>query len=918
MSIRSVRVRTLPSALLVALVAMTACGDEPTEPTTTAGTIAVAITGTTPVAMAVGESRTLTVSVTRAGGYTGAVDLSIEGEPTGMTTALSTARLETGVSSATLTVSTGATFVPATASLTVRAKASGLADATTPLAVTVIAATSPSYSLTLPSAVSLTQGATASLAVAIQRANGFAGAVALSVDGLPAGVTAGSAAITSGASSTTITLTATASAAVGAATLTVRASATGLTDRTGSVPLTVSTSASAVSVTLSQTAATVVVGATQQLQATVTGTSNTAVTWSTSAAATATVNNGVVTGVAAGTATIKATSVADPTKSASATVTVTTTAEPGFELTVTPMTGLTVQQGGSTAIVVKIARTGGFTGSVSIGSRNAPSGVASLFGTVSSSATMDTVNLSASTSAPVGTHTITVRAVDFGVTIVREVTIPLTITAAKAVGVDFSVSNLSVPLGSAGTVTLTVGRLNGYTGDVSINVSGAPVNVTTTLDKSFLTNGATTATLSVNVFTKAAVGSSTLTVSVSGSGVATVTKTIPLSIPGLQPGKWKVASLSSNGGTTCALTTAGAAYCWGINYDGLVGNGTFGSGHHAFVAVPVSGGHVFKQITLGDASCGLTTAGAAYCWGWNRYGQVGVTPSETPVTTPVAVSGGLTFASLTAGAGTTCGLTTQGAAYCWGSGAIGELGNGTWTEKSSTPVPVSGGLVFTSLTAGRANVCGLVASGEAYCWGYGQFGVLTRPGNSLNSNVPIPVATAHRFKSLVAMSGSYVVCGITTGGPTYCWGENSDGQLGNGAKATYVATPVLVGGGHSFASIGRGSSRATCGLKSDGAALCWGYNFFGNFGNQTQTSSTTPVAAGFGLSFRTITGGPTTCGITLDDYAYCMGDGVIDSENGAGGQLGNGKTPFSGVAHAPVPVFAPGTPITGGGSPSGR
>ena len=86
-------------------------------------------------------------------------------------------------------------------------------------------------------------------------------------------------------------------------------------------------------------------------------------------------------------------------------------------------------------------------------------------------------------------------------------------------------------------------------------------------------------------------------------------------------------------------------------------------------------------------------------------------------TVPVAVSGGLRFSALDAGwRYHTCGLTTNAAAYCWGFNVWGQLGNGS-TEDAAVPVAVSGGLTFAGLSAGGTNSCGVTRGGIAYCWG---------------------------------------------------------------------------------------------------------------------------------------------------------------------------------------------------------
>ncbi|PYP50821.1 MAG: hypothetical protein DMD45_09770 [Gemmatimonadetes bacterium] len=147
-------------------------------------------------------------------------------------------------------------------------------------------------------------------------------------------------------------------------------------------------------------------------------------------------------------------------------------------------------------------------------------------------------------------------------------------------------------------------------------------------------------------------------------------------------------SLSTGYFHTCGLTEAGAAYCWGGNFEGELGNGTT---QGSATPVVVSGGLTFATITAGQwATCAVTKAGLGYCWGYNGYGQLGnaaapLTLAPNPRALPV--SGGLTFVSVSTGYLHTCGITTQGAAYCWGDNSEGELGDGS-TMIQPTPVPV--------------------------------------------------------------------------------------------------------------------------------------------------------------------------------------------------------------------------------------
>jgi alpha-tubulin suppressor-like RCC1 family protein len=176
----------------------------------------------------------------------------------------------------------------------------------------------------------------------------------------------------------------------------------------------------------------------------------------------------------------------------------------------------------------------------------------------------------------------------------------------------------------------------------------------------------------------------------------------------------------------CALAPAGAAYCWGSNWAGQLGIGWYGQdlaeggGGDPFVETPqaVLGGHAFAELAMGMMStCGLTSTGAVYCWGSDHSNRSNVPERIDAAPAFVAIYGGSTH---------WCALTDVGAAYCWGENWLGTLGDGT-REHRAAPVAVDGGLVFVELALG-GHTCGLTTGGEAYCWGGNPYGQIGRPG----------------------------------------------------------------------------------------------------------------------------------------------------------------------------------------------
>ena len=167
------------------------------------------------------------------------------------------------------------------------------------------------------------------------------------------------------------------------------------------------------------------------------------------------------------------------------------------------------------------------------------------------------------------------------------------------------------------------------------------------------------------------------------------------------------------------------------------------------------------------------------------------------------MSGGLTFTSLAAGDSDVCGLTAAGTAWCWGVNQDGQLGNGT-NDNSNVPVAVSGGLSFSSLGVGYAHNCGLVAGGAAWCWGDDlSYQLGDNQAAGMSSNVPVAVSGGHSFTAIA--SGQDGSCGLKADGTAWCWGQNSNGELGKGdADPSGVPMAVSMPVGKTFDMISFG------------------------------------------------------------------------------------------------------------------
>ncbi len=336
----------------------------------------------------------------------------------------------------------------------------------------------------------------------------------------------------------------------------------------------------------------------------------------------------------------------------------------------------------------------------------------------------------------------------------------------------------------------------------------------------------------------------------------------------------------------CGTSDEGVAYCWGRNHRGQTGT-TLGTleceGDSPCRAAPgaVSRSLEFTTVSAGfENSCGVTTDGNAYCWGANEFGQLG-NGSLVGSPTPVAVSGGVGFGSLSAGSGHVCALAGDGSAYCWGDNSSGQLGVGPG-DQSAVPAPVSGNLTFDAVTSGGFHTCALLDDNTVRCWGDNFGGQLGVEISTRRSTIPVEAVSGFTFSSISA--GGLHMCGIATpGGGAYCWGENTDRQLGIDS-VPFSPSLVTPSGDLEFVSITSGGFH-TCALTEDGSAYCWGRNQSGQLGiGSTGADVHTPSAVLGDLKFAQLIGGAFfTCGVTDDGVLYCWGSNVD-------GELGSGMT----------------------------
>lgn len=363
---------------------------------------------------------------------------------------------------------------------------------------------------------------------------------------------------------------------------------------------------------------------------------------------------------------------------------------------------------------------------------------------------------------------------------------------------------------------------------------------------------------------------------------------------------------------TAAVDGDGRVYTWGNNGFGQLGNGSTTSSN---APQPVSTYGSLQNKTVVSVACGgyhtvaIDRFGAAYAWGYNNHGQLG-NSTRTDTTTPIRVyigpMGTVGVRAISCGLYHTAAIDANGNLYTWGNNIFGQLGRGgAWEAPAQVPRTHFAQSNIVAVACGSIHTAAVDSSGNVYTWGFNGAGELgNNAAPSVSNQTPILISSYGSLsgKTIVAIAcGGYHTAALDSTGVVHTWGYNGYGQLGNGTT-TNSKVPVSLSAqgslsGKTIAAIACGNTH-TVALDTLGGLHAWGLNGTGQLGNGTTTNSSTPIAIQTYGALLSKTIVSMSCGYYHTAAMDTQGNVYTWGYNGYG-QIGNGST-----TQQALPVYA--------------
>ncbi|MDA8568476.1 hypothetical protein N9L15_04235, partial [Euryarchaeota archaeon] len=375
-----------------------------------------------------------------------------------------------------------------------------------------------------------------------------------------------------------------------------------------------------------------------------------------------------------------------------------------------------------------------------------------------------------------------------------------------------------------------------------------------------------------------------------GDGTTTDRGT-PTQTSSLGTGRTAIA-ISSGTFHSCALLDNGSVLCWGSNWNGQLGDGTtthrnsptltssFGVGRTA-IAISAKGSH----------TCALLDDGSVTCWGYNEQGQLGDgTNIDRNIPTPTSSLGtGRTAVTISSGVFHSCAILDDDSVSCWGSNSNGQLGDGTTTNRN-IPTQISSfgiGINALAISSGTFHTCAILDNGSVNCWGYNNLGQLG-DGTTTDRNIPTQTSNFGTGRTAVVIStGRFHTCAILDNGSVSCWGKNAEGQLGDGTTTNRNSPTLTSNLGTDRTAVAITNDNHNCAVLDNSTLSCWGTNNYGQLGDGTTTNQNSPTqTSSFGTNQMALLVDGDTDGDGTLDYMDDFPDNSIRSIACMSGQYG--------------------------------
>lgn len=320
-----------------------------------------------------------------------------------------------------------------------------------------------------------------------------------------------------------------------------------------------------------------------------------------------------------------------------------------------------------------------------------------------------------------------------------------------------------------------------------------------------------------------------------GNGGGNADAGVPVQVAG---GRTDWVAVTAGGYFTCARRASGRLYCWGADTFGAIGNGAPNTDVGS--PVEVAGGRTdWRQVSAGWYHvCARRSTGRLFCWGHDGTAALGNGPGSGNSSSPVEVAGARTdWSTVSAGFSSTCALRTSRRLFCFGSDQYGQLGRGAGFQVGQTPAEVAGARTdWAAVVVGVDHACARRTTGNLFCWGRNTVGEIGNGATGANVESPAQV-TGNRTDWRQFALADRTTCARRSDGHLFCWGFDNTGQLGNGEPKSDSVVPVEVSGGASDWRAVDGGLLHVCARRGADQLFCWGFDSEGQLGDGGADSS---------------------------------------------------------------------------------